>query len=72
MSKKKLSISLDAEVHKEIELRANRLGIAKSAFVSFATNYFLHQLEANEKLVGSNVNVYELLRNNIEAQKDYK
>ncbi|GEL78818.1 hypothetical protein [Tenuibacillus multivorans] len=71
MSKKKLSISLDAEVYKEVELRAKRLGIPKSSFVSFATSYFLHQLESNEQLIGRNVNVYELLKNNIGSQKDY-
>ncbi|WP_188206725.1 CopG family transcriptional regulator [Alkalibacillus aidingensis] len=71
MSKKKLSITVQEDLHKQVEKRANQLGISKSAFVAFASSYFLNQLEHLEKTTkGYDINVYELLKNNMEMQKE--
>ncbi|MGM8215128.1 CopG family transcriptional regulator [Bacillaceae bacterium W0354] len=71
MSKKKLTITIDEQLFNEIEQKAKQLGIAKSAFVGFASSYFLHQLKVNEKLTRDHqLNVYDLIKRNIEMQKE--
>lgn len=71
MSKKKISITVDEELFKKIEKKTKQLGLSKSAFIAFSTSFFLHQLETTEKSVGKySVNVYELIKNNLESQYD--
>jgi len=71
MSKKKVSVSVDEDLFNRIDKKAKELGVSKSALMSFSTSFFLHQLEQTELAAGDrDVNVYELIKNNIEALEE--
>ncbi|KGX85165.1 MULTISPECIES: hypothetical protein [Pontibacillus] len=73
MKKKKVSVSVEEDLFNKIEQKTEELGISKSAFISFSTSFFLHQLEHTELAAGDrDVNVYELIKSNIEAQQEAK
>lgn len=73
MKKKKVSVSVEEDLFQKIDQKTKELGISKSAFISFSTSFFLHQLEHTELAAGNNsINVYELIKNNIEAQQEAK
>ncbi|KDN58498.1 MAG: CopG family transcriptional regulator [Exiguobacterium sp.] len=64
--KKRLSLTIDAELDRVITERAKEIGIPKSALVTFATSLFLNQLRAEEMLSGNTNAIYQVIR------KDYE
>ena len=73
MKKKKVSVSVEEDLFNQIDEKTKELGISKSAFLSFSASFFLHQLNATEQNVGdNNINVYQLIKSNIEAQEEAK
>ncbi len=64
--KKRLSLTIDAELDRVMTERAKEIGIPKSALVTFATSLFLNQLRAEEMLSGNTNAIYQVIR------KDYE
>ncbi|RHB46699.1 CopG family transcriptional regulator [Exiguobacterium sp. AM39-5BH] len=65
-AKKRLSLTIDADLDQIITERAKQIGIPKSALVTFATSLFLNQLRAEEVLSGDTNAIYQVIR------KDYE
>lgn len=73
MKKKQMSVRLEEDLYHKIGNKTEDLGVSKSAFVSLASNFFLHQLEQAEKNAkGYSVNVYDILKHNLEQQYEKK
>lgn len=68
---KKISVTVDEDLHKKIEQRVKQLGISKSAFVSFASSFFLHQLEQTEARTQQySLSAYQMIKHNLEMQQE--
>ncbi|MFC7062450.1 hypothetical protein [Halobacillus seohaensis] len=71
--KKQVSVRIDESINNELDQRVQELGISKSALVSFSTQFFLHQLNHAESSPNSrDLNVYELIKANLENQYNSK
>ncbi|WP_181346874.1 hypothetical protein [Thalassobacillus sp. CUG 92003] len=66
--KKQVSVRIEDTLNDEVEQRAKELGISKSAFISFSTQFFLHQLNYSESSSSAQHNFYELIKANLETQ----
>ncbi|MBO8157884.1 MAG: hypothetical protein H0Z32_15780 [Bacillaceae bacterium] len=67
---KRISVIVEDELHSKIEKKVKQLGISKSAFVSFATSFLLHQLEQTEARTKQySISAYQLLKHNLEVQQ---
>ncbi|MYL49376.1 hypothetical protein GLV98_07760 [Halobacillus litoralis] len=65
--KKQVSVRVSESLNDEIEQKAKELGLSKSSFISFSTQFFLNQLNHMASSPASkSVNMYELLRTNME------
>lgn len=67
--KKQVSVRIEESLNNEIEKKAKELGISKSAFMSFSTQFFLRQLtHAESSSASKQFNMYELIKTNLENQ----
>jgi len=70
--KKRLSLTIDAQLDQVITDRAKEIGIPKSALVTFATSLFLNQLRAEELLNGDTNAIYQVIRKDYELLTSVK
>lgn len=70
--KKRVSLTIDAQLDQVMTERAKEIGIPKSALVTFATSLFLNQLRAEEMLNGDKNAIYEVIRKDYELLTSVK
>ena len=70
--KKRLSLTIDAQLDQVITDRAKEIGIPNSALVTFATSLFLNQLRAEELLNGDTNAIYQVIRKDYELLTSVK
>ena len=70
--KKRVSLTIDANLDQVMTERAKEIGIPKSALVTFATSLFLNQLRAEELLNGDKNAIYEVIRKDYELLTSVK
>ncbi|SDJ22808.1 ribbon-helix-helix domain-containing protein [Salimicrobium halophilum] len=67
--KKQVSVRMEEELYNTIDERSKKLGISKSAYLSFAASFLTHQVDVAEKSSGNySVNMYELIKTHLEQQ----
>ncbi|TDQ37198.1 ribbon-helix-helix protein, CopG family [Aureibacillus halotolerans] len=66
MSKKRISATVSEDFDSKLNERAQKLGVSKSALVSFALGVYMSQLDILEKNGTSEKDLYDMIRFNYE------